>query len=203
MAIVEPRRFRRWRWVVAAFVIGVVATLALQDVQRVAREVGLSTLGGMSRAPGTRTGGAGNEEVDIPIRHGEPYEYAFTITNDSSRDVRIIGFPGITGGGVMERVRVLLGPPPGEPGHGSSLAEETSTVFRTFTLGPDESRQVAVRGQFRSCFNMTADSFAVQRSIRVRYRRWLWTRTASVDLPFDLRFHAGTPPPDVPACDPN
>ena len=135
----------------------------------------LSTDGGPSSFPGEQVHrrSATGDEVRVVYRQGGPYEFAFTLTNDSRWPVRILSFPAFDG--VLSQRSIAIDWTP--------LADDDARPFRPFTLGAEDSVLVRMRAQFAHCDRYPAGGSAMVHRLPVRYRALWVTRTRSLGLP--------------------
>jgi len=120
-------------------------------------------------------------ETAVTFRDGAPFRFGFSVRNDGSFAVRVVGVPHATVAdpfvtrtfvsGPLERARDIPGP---------------TTPFRPFDLKPGEERMLILRGVFAHCRNWGGTTTATYDSLPVRFQ-FLWrTETVSVPLPDQL-----------------
>ncbi|HET7488377.1 MAG TPA: hypothetical protein VFJ85_10645 [Acidimicrobiales bacterium] len=128
----------------------------------------------------------GDQASVVRFHRREPFSMVFTFTNDSSRPVEILGFPGPTDFGTFTRVGVFLGPKAYRPSWTVPM-----TPFTPFRLGPHQSRLLELRYAFADC-SITPPPVAdraqfgwglVLERAAVRYRATGHTREQSFELP--------------------
>ena len=168
-------RWTRHRRLLAALMAVVVVGAVPLSVQHSLDRSLLSTDGGPSSFPGEQVHrrSATGDEVRVAYQQGGPYEFAFTLTNDSRWPVRILGFP--TFDGVLSQRSIAIDWTP--------LADDDARPFRPFTLGAEDSVLVRMRAQFAHCDRYPAGGSAMVHHLPVRYRALWVTRTRSLGLP--------------------
>jgi hypothetical protein len=132
------------------------------------------------------TGPAG--ETAVTFRDGAPFRFGFSVRNDGSFAVRVVGVPHATVADPfvtrtfvsrsLERARDIPGP---------------TTPFRPFDLEPGEQRMLILRGVFANCRKWGGRMTLTYDSLPVRFR-FLWrTETVSVPLadPLVVQIPAG------------
>jgi hypothetical protein len=187
-----PRRRRRWlpaavaalAFLIALSTVVVIAVLANFVPIRANASTPYMVGGEVTRLGSfvPPSGGPPFAGFDVHHRNGEPFEYGFTLYNNSPFDVTVeqVGGPG---GSTLRQVRVLMA-------REDAFAESgtVATVpFSPFSIASRQAKFIVVQFRFTDCNAPSLSTSATVFAEPVQYRFLGVSRRELLPLPFDLR----------------